>query len=216
MVSSTSLKTAHDWLSGDFHPFQVTLVKVRNEDSWHHPPRPWLLYFLLCLPLPCLSSSPLMLSTSACLHWHHFPSTYVCAQILCSHPSCLWSILLFIFSRKYSFHSLAIHPPHNLYKLISPCLYAKNVFPEVQITKSSGLFSKLSLVLNRIGHLNHPSLASPLWCLCPGFWELLCLPYAGGGECRKDRSICASSETYSFFSLWMSDWWVTPKFLSSA
>lgn len=141
----------------------------------------------------------------------------VCPYSLLPSPSCLWSILLFIFSRRYSFHSLAIHPPHNLYKLISPCLSAKNVFPEVQITKSSGLFSKLSLVLNRIGHLHHPSSASPLWSLCPGFWELLCLPCAGGGEClQRLVYLCVSSETYSFFSLWMSDWWVTPKFLSSA
>lgn len=140
-------------------------------------------------------------------HWHHFPATYLCAQILCSHPSCLWSILLFSFSRKYSFSSLALHPPHNLYKLISLCLSAKNVFPEVQITKSSGLFSKLSLALNRIGHLDHPNSTSPLvvfvaWLLRTPF-SFSC---AGGGECLQRQVYpFVSSETYSFFSLWISD-----------
>lgn len=143
----------------------MTFVKVRNEDSWHHPLRPWLLYFLLCLPLPCLSSSPLMFSTSACLHWHHFPSMCVPRFSAPIHPVCgPFCCSSSPGSIAYSFHSLAIHPPHNLY-----CLSAKNVFPEVQITKSSGLFSKLSRVLNRIEHLHHPSSASPLWSLCPGF-----------------------------------------------
>lgn len=204
MASSTSLKTAHDWV--DFHPLQVTFVKVRNEDSWHHPLRPWLFYFLLCLPLPCLLPPLWCFLFLPVFIWHHFPSTYLCAQILCSHPSYLWSILLFSFSRKYSFSSFAIHPPHNLYKLISLCLSAKNVFPEVQITKSSGLFSKLSLVLNRIGHL--PSKFNLPSCgLCAVASEnSFAFSCAGGGECLQRQVYpFVSSETYSFFSLWMSD-----------
>lgn len=111
--------------------------------------RPRLFYSPSVFPFPTFP--PLVLSISA-YYIAPFLQLYACPDLPHTHSSYLLFILLFHFSSKCCFHYLTILSLHNLYKLTLVPVSLLNVSPKVQITKSNGLFSKLNLDLDRIGH----------------------------------------------------------------
>lgn len=111
--------------------------------------RPRFFYSPSVFPFPTFPA--LVLSISA-YYVAPFLQLDACPDLPHTHSSYLLFILLFHFSSKCCFHYLTILSLHNLYKLTLVPVSLLNVFPKVQITKSSGLFSKLNLDLDRIGH----------------------------------------------------------------